>query len=248
MIYMNAIGPRKKRLQVSSTDKRIPSMIEVLIVYGFTLAYIVRSGKLFILSEPHWINILFPLVLGAIPVLFAKFRGMTLSAVFPFAPVSRSYSVRALLLVPAVLVVLLPLSRILLPLLPASEKGLQPSLDLVFSNGYLYAFLSIVLLPAISEEILCRGFILSGLRSILGKWESIIVCAALFAVLHLQLIRIPFAFVPGVAISYIAWESRSLVLPIAMHFLHNGILFCILLAVYSSPTNQAMPFVSIFFP
>lgn len=245
---MNAIEHRKNRLQVSSATKRAPSPVEILLVYGVTLAYIVGSGKLFTLSEPRWVNILFPIGLGAIPLIFAKVRGMSLSAVFPFASVSRRYSIRALLLVPGVLIVLLPLSRILTPYMPVKEGTNQSTMALIFSNGFFYAFLSIVLLPAVSEEILCRGFILSGLRSVLGKWESIIVCAALFAVLHLQLIRIPFAFVPGLAISYIAWESRSLVLPIAMHFLHNGILFCILWAAYRFPTGQAMPFISIFCP
>lgn len=231
-----------------SIKRRCPTAIEVLIVYGVSLAYIVGFGKFVVHPEPRLVDLIFPVGLGAVPVVFAKLRGLTLSAVFPFIPVSRKHIIRALFLVPVVLVLLASISRLFSPVIPVKEGVSHRSLTQVFSKGYFYAFLSIVLLPAVSEEVLCRGFILSGLRAVLGKWESILLCSVLFAALHLQLIRIPFAFLPGLAISYVAWESRSLILPIGMHFLHNGILFCILMATNGLPGSCAISFVNIFSP
>jgi sodium transport system permease protein len=76
--------------------------------------------------------------------------------------------------------------------------------------------------PAVCEEFLFRGFILSGLRSRLSKWQSLILSAALFGALHM----IIYQFVPtallGVLLAWMAWESGSLLPGVVFHFLNNA--------------------------
>lgn len=77
--------------------------------------------------------------------------------------------------------------------------------------------------PAICEEMFFRGFILSGLRSRLSKWQSLIISALLFGAMHMLI----YQFVPtallGLLLAWIAWETGSLLPGIVFHFLNNAV-------------------------
>lgn len=217
---------------------RLPKACDVLAVYGLALMYVLLSSLSFRLDEAHWINLLFPVGLAMLPLLFALFRRMYFPAVFPVRRVSLRETAGALFLVPIVLVLMIPLISFVGPLLPHEKNTDAVFLENILSGGFIYAFLFIVVFPSISEEILFRGFILSGLRTITGKWPAIIICSLLFASLHLDPLKILFTLLPGFAITVVAWKTRSLILPVLMHFVHNGILFYVL---WNSVFNIACP-------
>jgi ABC-2 type transport system permease protein/sodium transport system permease protein len=79
----------------------------------------------------------------------------------------------------------------------------------------------IALVPAVSEEVLFRGFLLSALTPSAGKWLSIAVTAAIFAAFHFFLFKLPVTFGLGVVLAYLCWQSGSLLPSIIAHFLHN---------------------------
>jgi membrane protease YdiL (CAAX protease family) len=79
------------------------------------------------------------------------------------------------------------------------------------------------LTPAICEEHLFRGFLLSGLRGRRGKLFCILVVGAIFGAFHLPLFRQPVTFLLGVSVAFLAWEARSIWPGILFHFLHNGL-------------------------
>lgn len=79
------------------------------------------------------------------------------------------------------------------------------------------------LTPAICEEHVFRGYLLTGLRSGRNKWFAIILVGAIFGAFHLPMFRQPVTFAIGVAIAYLAWESRSLWPGVLFHLLHNGL-------------------------
>ncbi len=215
-----------------------PKIIDILAVYGLVLVYVLLSSFLFRLDEPRWINLLFPAGIAAIPLLYALLRCMSIPAIFPVVRVTRRETAGALLLVPAVLVLLIPLAAFIKPFLPEETPTDAAFIEDLLSGGFAYAFFFIVVFPAVTEEILFRGFILSGLRANTGKWPAIVICSLLFASLHLEPLKIVFTVIPGFVITVVAWETRSLVLPVIMHSLHNGILFYVL---WKSVFNIAFP-------
>ncbi|MBI3271401.1 MAG: CPBP family intramembrane metalloprotease [Planctomycetes bacterium] len=81
----------------------------------------------------------------------------------------------------------------------------------------------LALSPALCEEALFRGLVLSGLRS-LGKWPALLLTAAFFGVFHASLYRLlPTAFL-GVLLGYLVWRTGSLLCGIVAHALNNGLL------------------------
>lgn len=97
----------------------------------------------------------------------------------------------------------------------------------------LLVILILAVVPAISEELLFRGFLLNALgfggrnsqESGNGdgrKWAAIIASSVVFAVFHFFLFKLPVTFALGVILAFLCWQSRSIVPAILAHFLHNA--------------------------
>ncbi len=86
-----------------------------------------------------------------------------------------------------------------------------------------HVLLVLALVPALCEELLFRGFLLSGVGPALGKWGGILLTAAIFGVFHFFVFRFTVTAGLGVVLGYLCWQSRSVLPGILAHFLHNGL-------------------------
>ncbi len=76
------------------------------------------------------------------------------------------------------------------------------------------------LLPAVFEEFLFRGFILNSLKKY-GNFMALVLSSLLFALMHSTAMQLPFAFICGISLAYIALLSQSILCPMFVHFLVN---------------------------
>lgn len=88
--------------------------------------------------------------------------------------------------------------------------------------GMFLYFIIITLGAGIGEEILFRGALLGCLRKY-GDVSAIIISAFLFGAIHGNLIQMPFAFVLGLYLGYVAVKTRNLVYPMLVHAVNNGV-------------------------
>jgi membrane protease YdiL (CAAX protease family) len=107
---------------------------------------------------------------------------------------------------------------LLFPNLPVSGKTFRTNVN---DPDLLRLIVSVVLLPAICEETLFRGFILSGLDRGARRIGSAVLCGILFGLLHMEPVQIPFTAAVGLGLSWAALESGSIVIPVLMHAFHN---------------------------
>ena len=80
--------------------------------------------------------------------------------------------------------------------------------DAGFPTWSTYLFISLV--PAICEEIVFRGYITARLSDLLSPIETIVVQAALFALIHLSPVVFPSHFVMGVVFGIVRRRAGSL--------------------------------------
>jgi sodium transport system permease protein len=114
--------------------------------------------------------------------------------------------------------------------LPPSEamtKAMQQIEAHVNAIALPAVVLLLAVIPAICEEALFRGFLLSGFSTALKKWPAILASAGVFATFHFMVDRIPLTFLLGTLLAYICWQSRSLLPGILFHVLHNGLMLAI---------------------
>jgi len=77
--------------------------------------------------------------------------------------------------------------------------------------------------PAVCEELLFRGFLLSGLRTAGHRWVAIITCGVIFGVYHFFLFKLPVTAMLGMVLAFLCWQSRSILPSMIAHLIHNTI-------------------------
>lgn len=83
-----------------------------------------------------------------------------------------------------------------------------------------FAILSSCILPALGEELMFRGAIFSGFRT-LGASKAVLLSALLFSLFHVNIHQTVYQFVLGVILAIFVLVSGSIVASILLHFLNN---------------------------
>jgi len=86
----------------------------------------------------------------------------------------------------------------------------------------IFGLVVIALTPAICEEVMYRGVIMSGFEE-LGKRAAIVISALLFAFMHMDFQKIIGIFLLGLLIGYIVYKTDSIFAGILAHFTNNAV-------------------------
>ena len=88
--------------------------------------------------------------------------------------------------------------------------------------GKILYVLIFAVLPAFLEEMIFRGILLQNLRRF-GDREALFLSALFFAVFHLNLSQIPYAFLMGLCIGYFVLRTGSLWAGVLLHLCNNAL-------------------------
>lgn len=117
------------------------------------------------------------------------------------------------------------------------EQEQQLGFDKALSGNALWlVFASLVILPPVTEEIVCRGFLYTGLRTRLPVITAAIITSVLFALAHLQWgsgnallwVAALDTFVLSMVLVYLREKTGSVWSPILVHMIKNGLAFTVL--------------------
>jgi len=126
---------------------------------------------------------------------------------------------------PALLIVSIALEQVLSHYLPSIKQfGIPNVNDFVQSTAtwpWGIAVLAIGIGPAIGEELWCRGFLGQGLASRYGNWGCVLLASFLFGLIHIEPPQAVGAFLMGIVLYLCYLASRSILIPMLMHFINN---------------------------
>lgn len=183
--------------------------------------------------------------LFVIGVIYCGLSNTKLSSVIKFEKVKKSNLILYVMLGLAIGYFGNILTTILLSNLEAI--GITSNLDNTvgpYNNlGFLIMTLVTAVVPAFAEEFLFRGVILGKLRKY-GDTFAILSSSLLFALMHANLVQIPFAFVGGVFFAFITVKTNSLLPAMIIHFINN-LLSCILQYIEDNLSDYVINFSSI---
>lgn len=76
--------------------------------------------------------------------------------------------------------------------------------------------------PAIIEELFCRQLCVTAFQDHMGIHSTVFVTAVMFGIFHIFVpLSVPYLIFVGIVLGYARILSGTILLPIAMHFLHN---------------------------
>ena len=105
----------------------------------------------------------------------------------------------------------------------AEQEVIVPSMD---GFGFVCVLFTIAVLPAVFEELMCREFLLNGLKSF-GTVFAVLVSGALFALYHQKPEQTIYQFCCGMAFALVAIKSNSVVPTMVSHFLNNAFILTV---------------------
>lgn len=88
--------------------------------------------------------------------------------------------------------------------------------------GFLLSMLRISILTAIVEEYALRGHVLGNLRKY-GDTYAVLMSAAIFSLMHGNLIQVPYAMLSGVALGIFTLKTKSIWPAVIAHAIGNGL-------------------------
>ncbi len=95
-----------------------------------------------------------------------------------------------------------------------------PSLPKFSFGGVLASIVCVCIIPAVVEEVLFRGLILSGLKST-GTAFAIILSGALFSLFHMSPAQTIYQFIVGMVYAVIVLYGKNILYCIGMHLFNN---------------------------
>lgn len=168
---------------------------------------------------------------------FMRYRKATLAMIGLIKPRLRDIGY-ALVGFAMYLPVYLGLISILMSVIPSLdvEQKQQIGFEQAAGAELILVFVALVVLVPITEEILVRGFLYSGLRSKLSKLPAALITSVLFGLAHLQLssgepplwIAAIDTFTLSLVLIYLRELTGGLWASIGLHALKNGLAFIVL--------------------
>lgn len=136
----------------------------------------------------------------------------------------RRISLQTLCVITVMAIVSQPLVSFLnfLSMLFASNQVAETITESV-SGNYIWAMLTIAVIPAVVEECTYRGVILGGYREEDTSFRGIALSALLFAALHMNFNQMTYAFVLGLILGVLVELTGSVWSAVWFHFCINGI-------------------------
>lgn len=109
--------------------------------------------------------------------------------------------------------------------MPSDGGAIQLLMQQILGGApsFLAVLALFALLPAISEEIAFRGFILNGLRQAGDRWAAILISSLFFGATHGILQQSIIAFFTGTIIGFVSFQAGSIWPAMAYHLTHNSI-------------------------
>lgn len=102
------------------------------------------------------------------------------------------------------------------------EAGLVEPLTANSAGAFLWIWLAIALLPALTEEFFYRGVLQSAAVQRWGAWPGIATTACLFSLVHMDIAGGPSRILMGLWFGYLFWRTRSLWADVLAHALNNS--------------------------
>ncbi|HRK41339.1 MAG TPA: type II CAAX endopeptidase family protein [Candidatus Saccharibacteria bacterium] len=93
---------------------------------------------------------------------------------------------------------------------------------------YILAFIALVVIPPIAEELLFRGYLFGRLRERFGFWVTAIVTSLTFGFVHLQWNVGIDTFVLSIFLCYLRETTGSIWASMVLHAIKNGIAYFLL--------------------
>ena len=200
----------------------MPSIQESLMILVVALLLMIYLGGVLSLSNPVLGVIIPQFFIGVLPVLACIYIKGNAKVIFGLKPPKGRDILGAVCLFIGASSLGLVVSGLLSMAFP--DNGLnQEYQELLGDMSFVPALLLIALTPAVCEELMFRGYMLTAFKQKMSLQKAILLVSVLFGISHMSLIKVIPTAILGAALAYAMDKSGSIFASSLIHFLNNGL-------------------------
>ena len=224
----------------------MPSVSDGIILYAIELVLLIYIGTLVQLKFGMVGLVMTQVMIVGIPLLFTYYIKSDFKKVFSIKLPSFKHIIGAISLWIGTYIVVMIITQVLLHLFPENMKVVEGLNEVLFKkDSLIFNLLIVAVMPAICEEILFRGFILTSFKNNKKSYVgAIVVSGLLFGMMHMDFIRIIPTALLGISFAYAVVKTNSIFIGMFMHFINNG-LAVVVTHFYSGSETNTTPLMSI---
>ena len=201
----------------------LPTLSDGLIIYAFVMLVFLYICSYLQLRYKMTGLVLTELIIAIIPILLSIYIKTDFKKVYSINKLSITEIIGAICLWAGTYMITTLISSILVQWFPDGlEELAKAQYELMKENSLWVNLLVIALLPAICEETLFRGFLLSAFTNEKYPARGILLTGILFGIMHISLIKLLPITILGIAIAYAVYKTKSIFAGMLIHFLNNG--------------------------
>lgn len=203
----------------------IPSVQESVLIMVVALLLMVYVGGIVSTSVSLPVGLVVQQAfIGVLPILAAIYIKADMKKVFCLRLPTVKTLFGSIVLGVGAICLNLVASSLLSMVFPSDSEGLNEQyLTLLDGVSFLSGLLLMALLPAVCEELMFRGYMLTAFKNRLSLTKAIVVVSLLFGISHMSMIKLLPTALLGAALAYIIYKSESIVTSSLIHFLNNGL-------------------------
>lgn len=205
----------------------IPSVADGVTLYAIGVVLLIYIGGLIQLKFGTAGIVGTQIMIIGLPLIFAWYIKSDFKNTFSIKLPKIHHVLGGIILWGGVFILSGLISQILLYLFPQNMQVVERLNEVLkVDDSLLLNVLVIAVTPAICEEVFFRGFVFRSLTQSKEKKAQIwgvIFTGILFGFMHIDFIRVIPTSILGIALSYSVYKSKSIFIPMIMHFLNNSI-------------------------
>lgn len=221
-----------KLIQSRSSIKEgsMPGISDGFMVYVLAFISLIYVSPILNMKLGIMGNTINQFIMALIPILVAVYIKADFKKLFSIKKIKIKDIIRAAVTWFVGSLIMSVFVMILLKLFPDQMKVSEQLNEIIKSSGGLFTqIILFALVPAICEETLFRGFVLSAFRDkkTFGQKNekhivfAIVVSGILFGIMHLDFIRIIPTSILGMVMAYNVYKSKSIFTSVGIHFFNN---------------------------
>lgn len=163
------------------------------------------------------------LIFLATAIIVTKLHKTPLKEVFPVGKINFADIIGIIIFAVGVILGNLAITGISVSLIPNSSETIADTKNFMYESGLpaLVVILIISLTPAICEEAIMRGALLSHFRGLKKNWLICLLVGVAFAIMHTSTVQFASTTFMGFMFAYIVVKRNNIVLASIVHFLNN---------------------------
>ena len=195
-------------------------LLLIVILVLMTLSGFLDFSRLGMAENPYLATVIIQLIVYALPcVFFCRMRGENYSERLRIRMFRANHCFFMILSLIAMFAGSALIRLALYSVFPDSAAGVSYGANWQGENLFL-AIVAFAVVPAMTEEFLFRGIVLTEYES-LGIPFAVILSSLLFSMMHLNLMQLPTYFYCGVILAVVLYTTRSVFASMAVHLMNN---------------------------